>query len=290
MKISHLIIIVFVSFFVVFINIYADENISAYLDKSEILIGDILDFTVKAELEPNAQISANQNFNFDGFDIINSNIEHLVGKDNIYILKFKLLSIKTGNIIIDSVPVFFINPDGTNNLFFTPKQDIVVKSVLDNNSNQDIKDIKALQKIKLKVVYILLISIVVILTIIISYLFIFSWIRRPKNIIIDPKTKALNDLSLLYSNRNNVDIKEFYYKMSEILRTYISKKYNFYTLEMTTSEFFKKTKSLLPSDINVVEFKKYLTVFNLAKYASFTPNEVEIKKNYDFTKTLLEIL
>jgi hypothetical protein len=205
-------------------------------------------------------------------------------------LNFKLLSIKTGNITIDSVPVFFINPDGTNNLFFTPKQNIVVKSVLGINSNQDIKDIKALRKIKLKTLHLLLILLLAMLTIVVGYLFVFSWIRRPRNIIIDPKAKALNDLILLYNNRHNVDIKEFYYKMSEILRTYISEKYNFYALEMTTSEFFKKTKPLLPNNINVIEFKKYLTVFSLAKYASFTPSEAEIKKNYNFTKTILEIL
>ncbi|MDR0724331.1 MAG: hypothetical protein LBF23_04005 [Endomicrobium sp.] len=289
MKIYHLIIILFVSLIVFCVNIYANENISAYLDKNEILIGDVLDFRVKANLEPNAQISANQNFNFDSFDIINSNIEHLAGKENVYMLKFKLLSIKTGNVVLDSVPVFFINPDGTNNLFFTPKQDVVVKSVLDNDSN-DIKDIKALKKIKLKTVYIVLICIVVILVIIVSCLFVFSWVKRPKNIVVDPKTKALDELNLLYTNRSNVDIREFYYTMSEILRTYVSKKYNFYALEMTTSEFFKKMKPLLPSDINVVEFKKYLSIFILAKYASFTPNETEIKKNYNFTKNLLEIL
>ena len=289
MKMYRLIIILFVSSFVFCVNIYAKEDINAYLDKNEILIGDVLNFTVKVELDPNAQISANQNFSFEGFDIISSNIEHLAGKENIYMLKFKFLSTKAGNIIIDSVPVFFINPDGTNNLFFTPKQDIVVKSVLGNDSH-DLKDIKALKKIKLKTVYIVLIFILAILTIIVSCLFVFSWLKRPKNIVIDPKTKALNELSLLYSNKNNIDIREFYYKMSEILRTYISKKYNFYALEMTTAEFFKKTKSLLPSDIDIVEFKKYLSIFNLAKYASFTPNETEIKKNYDFTKNLLEVL
>jgi hypothetical protein len=284
----HLILIIFS--FVFCVNIYAKENISAHLDKNEILIGDVLDFTVKVQLEQNAQISANQNLSFDGFDIINSSIEHMIGEENIYMLKFKLLSTKTGNIIIDSVPVFFINPDGTNNLFFTPKQNVVVKSVLGNDGDHDIKDIKPLRKIKLKTVYIILISILAILVIIVSCLFVFSFIKRPKNIVIDPKTKALNELSLLYSSRNNIDIREFYYKMSEILRTYISKKYDFYALEMTTAEFFKKIKPLLPSDMNIVEFKKYLSVFSLAKYASFTPNEAEIKKNYDFTKNLLEIL
>jgi hypothetical protein len=56
---------------------------------------------------------------------------------------------------------------------------------------------------------------------------------------------------------------------------------------MTTSEFFKKMKPLLPSTINALDFKKYLSVFNLARYASFTPSQTEIKNSYDFTKNLL---
>jgi hypothetical protein len=61
--------------------------------------------------------------------------------------------------------------------------------------------------------------------------------------------------------------------MSEILRTYISKKYKFDAMEMTTLEFFEKTKEFLPVEININEFKNYLKVFNLARYADFTPNE-----------------
>ncbi|MDR2395056.1 MAG: hypothetical protein LBD57_00285 [Endomicrobium sp.] len=271
-------------------NIYAQENISGYLNKNEIFIGDTVDFTVVAQLEQDAQLSVNQNFIFDGFDILSSNIEHITSEKNIYKLHFKLLACKLGDIFIDSIPVFFISSDGTNNLFFTPKTEIVVKGVLEQNGNYDIKDIKALKKIKVKTVYVLLIFTVIILVILCVYALVYSYINRPKLVVIDPQTDALNKLSLLYENRNDIKVKDFYYKMSEILRIYVSEKYNFYALEMTTSEFLKKMKPLLPNSIAPLEFKKYLSVFNLAKYSSFTPNEAEIKRNYDFTKNLLELL
>jgi hypothetical protein len=269
---------------------HAKENISVYLNKDEICIGDIVDFTVKAELEQNAQISINQNFSFDGFDIVSSNIEHIIGEENIYKLNFKLLACKVGNITIEPVPVFFISSDGANNLFFTPKKNIIVKSVLGKGDNYDIKDIKPLKKIKIKIIYVVLILILIVFIILIVYLLICSYVSRTRDIVIDPKTEALNKLSLLYENRNNIDVKDFYYTMSEILRAYISTKYNLYALEMTTLEFFKKMKPLLPASISPLEFKKYLSMFNLARYASFTPNEAEIKRNYDFTKNLLELL
>ena len=61
-------------------------------------------------------------------------------------------------------------------------------------------------------------------------------------------------------------------------------------MEMTTSEFFDKTKPIMPKEINVNEFKNYLKVFNLARYADFTPDEIERESNYNFTKKLLELL
>ncbi|MDR1243813.1 MAG: hypothetical protein LBJ79_01285 [Endomicrobium sp.] len=276
--------------FVFCANVCAREEVSASLSKNEIYVGDIIDFTVKAKLEQNAQISVNQDFSFEGFDILNLDIEHIVDKKNVYELKFKLLADKVGDVIINPNAVFFINADGTNNLFFTPKKSVVVKSILGQDNNYDIKDIKKLKKIRLGTMCVVLVSMLIILIGLIFYLLVCSYINRPKGMVEDPQLEALRELSLLYDTRSSADVKDFYYKMSKILRTYISKKYKFYALEMTTSEFFKKMKPLLPSTINALEFKKYLSVFNLARYASFTPSQTEIKNSYDFTKNLLEIL
>jgi hypothetical protein len=63
-------------------------------------------------------------------------------------------------------------------------------------------------------------------------------IKKSKQFEIDPKIKALSALNDLYKDIDSVSAKIFYYKMSEILRTYASKQYNFNAMEMTTSEFF----------------------------------------------------
>ena len=114
--------------------------------------------------------------------------------------------------------------------------------------------------------------------------------KKAKIIVLDERTSSLNNLNDLYQNRTTLTIRDFYYKMSEILRTYISKQYKFDAMEMTTSEFFEKTKEFLPAQVNVNEFKNYLKIFNLARYADFTPNEKEIEDNYIFTKRLLELI
>jgi hypothetical protein len=189
--------------------------------------------------------------------------------------------------------VFYINPDGTNNLFFTPEKSIEIQSLIADHKSTDIKDIKSLKKLKIKDSFIILI-VVVLFVIVMLTIYIGKDIIKEKEkakiIVLDERTSSLNNLNDLYQNRANLTTRDFYYKMSEILRAYISKQYKFDAMEMTTSEFFEKTKEFLPAEINVNEFKNYLKIFNLARYADFMPNEKEIEDNYVFTKKLLELI
>jgi hypothetical protein len=115
-------------------------------------------------------------------------------------------------------------------------------------------------------------------------------IKKSKQFETDPKIKMLSTLNDLYKDIDRVSAKIFYYKMSEILRTYASKQYNFNAREMTTSEFFDKIKIFIPREVEMSEFKNYLRMFNLAKYADFTPDKIETGNDYNFTKKLLELL
>jgi hypothetical protein len=253
----------------------------------------VVEFVVKAELPKNAQISAEQNFKLNDFEILNTDIKRLSLDNNIYELKFDISAYKPGHFTIKPLAVFYINPDGTNNLFFTSEKSIEIQSLVADGKNANIKDIKSLKTIKIKGVFIVLLILVLALIVIFA-VYIVKNIReknkKSKIVVLDERTKALNSLSDLYQNRTNLTTRNFYYKMSEILRIYISKQYKFDAMEMTTSEFFEKTKDLLPTQININEFKNYLKVFNLARYADFTPNEKEIEDNYIFTQKLLELI
>jgi hypothetical protein len=273
--------------------LYAQENVTVSLSKDRAYIGDILEITIKAELPKNAQISATQNFEFDDFEILKLDVKHLSTTDNVYELKFDISAYKTGILAIKPLTVFYINSDGTNKLFFTPEKSVEVQSLIPADKNTDIKDIKSLKKLKMSSFFIILIIIVLLLIIIMTVYTaknIKEEIKKSKIVPLDERSKSLNSLNDLYQNRTNLTTRNFYYKMSEILRTYVSKQYKFDAMEMTTSEFFEKAKEFLPVEINLNDFKNYLKVFNLARYADFTPTEKEIEENYVFTKKLLELI
>jgi hypothetical protein len=101
---------------------YAQERVSASLNKNRVFIGDIIRFTVKVRLPYGAQISADQDFNFDDFDIISSDIRHTSTAENTYELNFNIAAYKTGTFTVNQLTVFYISSDGADNLFLLLKR------------------------------------------------------------------------------------------------------------------------------------------------------------------------
>ncbi|MDR1952170.1 MAG: hypothetical protein LBQ37_01485 [Elusimicrobiota bacterium] len=288
--IARLILIVFAAS--IFIPpVFSGENVEVFFNKEKVFVGDFFEMKLKVELPKDSYISAKQNISFNNFDIENININHISHNPNIYEMIFKLAAYKTGELVLEPEPVFYINPDGTNNLFFTPRAIFNIESVI-KDSQKGIKDIKPPSKLSLEPFYfILMILLLLIIGALVFLIYKDISNKSQKEIPLDPKTAALNALDELYkSDMKEIDLRIFYYRMSEILREYISYKYNFNAMEMTTTEFFKAIEKILPQSININEVKQYLNVFNLARYAAFSPDNNENEKNYIFTKMLLEKL
>jgi len=272
----------------------AQEIVNISFDRDSAFVGDIINIKVRAELPQDASISANQKISFINFDILSSNIKHISSNPNVFDIDFKASAFKTGLLQIEPIAVFYINPDGSNNIFFTPQSQFEIKSVMADNDAQDIKDIKPLEKLGVKTGFAFLTIILIIAAVLFAFL-LYKEIRKKldkaREIVIDLKTLSLNALTELY----NSAVKEsepniFYYRMSEILRNYISKEYNFDAMEMTNSEFFNALKKIMPDTININEFKNYFKIFTLAQYAAFKPSDKENEYSFNFTKELLEKL
>jgi hypothetical protein len=273
----------------------AQENINISFDKDSAYVGDIINLKITAELPLNAQISANQNISFNNFDVLGSDIKHISISPNIYEIDVKIAAYNIGDLQIEPIVIYYINPDGTNNLFFTPQTKFEIQSLIGaGGHNENIKDIKPLLRIPIKTGWLILI-IILIAGILTASLFLYKEIdkkRIEKQIIeLDIKTLSLNALSALYESAlKDTTPSLFYYKMSEIFRNYISKQYNFDAMEMTTTELLESLRKVLPQSVNINDFKSYLQIFVLAQYAAFKPSAEEISHSFNFTKELLEKL
>lgn len=291
-KIKFILIISFVFLFYGYCK--AETGLVLSLDKSEAYIGDIINLKVKAEIPKDAYITVDQGTSFKEFDILDSDIKHISANPNLYEINYKIAAYTTGKLNIEPVSIIYTNADGSEDILVSDSKSVQILSTVKDSDN-DIKDIKPLSKLKIKPLFLIL-AILIIVAAFIILLFILKDISQKKEeleqIEIDPKTEALNVLEKLFQNEymKENNIKLFYYRMFEVLRIYILKKLNIDTLGMTTEEFFQTMKGMLPEGININEFKSYLKIFNLARYAGFHPEKKVINESYEFTKDLLEKL
>ncbi|MDR2708531.1 MAG: hypothetical protein LBC07_00945 [Elusimicrobiota bacterium] len=270
---------------------FSTENINAVLSKDKANIGDIVEYRVEVELEPGAYVLAKQNPTFVNADILSFDVTHISADPNIFEIIFKISAYDVGAVQLEPTAIFYLNPDSTLNLFFTPQKSLEITSVLPQGQIA-LKDIKPLHKFSLRAHHYILFFILFAALFIVIF-FIYRDIKKSQEKIveIDPQTAALDGLKKIKeAGLDKTQPKLFYYAMSEILRGYISYKYKINALEMTTAEFLSEISKILPPEISQNAIKAYLKDFDLMRYADFFVSEEQTQKNFNLTKELVEKL
>jgi signal transduction histidine kinase len=84
-------------------------------------------------------------------------------------------------------------------------------------------------------------------------------------------------------------IKEFYERISGILRHYIEDRFDLHAPERTTEEFLAElrfTETLAPADKKVLE--EFLTHCDLVKFAKHDPTTEQVQRTFDLVKDFIE--
>ena len=110
-------------------------------------------------------------------------------------------------------------------------------------------------------------------------------IFRPAHEVAYARLRALVAANLVEQGR----IKEFYERISGILRHYIEDRFDLHAPERTTEEFLAElrfTDTLAPSDQNVLE--EFLTHCDLVKFARHDPTTEQLQRTFDLVKDFIE--
>ncbi len=94
---------------------------------------------------------------------------------------------------------------------------------------------------------------------------------------------AFRELSLLRDQElwQNGMVKEYYTRLTEILRKYLEKRYRVYSLEMTTSETLAELlKKGFRKNESYNTLREVLTAADLVKFAKYNPDPVEIDSDF----------
>ena len=118
---------------------------------------------------------------------------------------------------------------------------------------------------------------------------------KPK-VVIPPHIEALENLRILKDEKlwQNGFEKEYHIRLSDIIRTYIEKRYGVTALEQTTDEIMRHTRTLESiDDVLRNKLKQILMLSDMVKFAKELPlpneNEMSIDHAFEFVNKTVKI-
>lgn len=297
---KKLIVLLFISFSFLFSQVFAQTiSVEAKVDTSQYLIGDLIHFSITAEysheiklLKPDVKDSIK---NLEILTIDESIVSEEKGK-KLSIFNFTLSKYDSGSVIIPQINLFYLVGRDTadakllnlskSELINNPKVRIIQTNPVNFRVNlvqvdfkKDIKDVKGPIKIPYNWMELLLYILTAILIFGILFYIYHKYKKKKsgtteeKKIILPPHITALNELRKLREEGlwQQGLIKEYHSRITEIIRTYFSERFNLPALEMTTADTLSMLMKNKETEIILETTKNFLTNADLVKFAKFIP-------------------
>ncbi|MCB4757179.1 MAG: BatD family protein [Elusimicrobia bacterium] len=220
-----------------------------------------------------------------------------VQKDKISITHSLILTtFSTGTQLIPTLTLNFVTEDGKQVQANTEPVNIVVQSLLDKFGDEgQLRPLKGFFNFRSYLWLWILIGVLIGLG---AGFFALKWIQKRKKEALEaagpPKPPeeiawdALNQLEFsgLLTDGN---IKEFYIRLSQILRQYLENRYKVLALERTTTELLAEFRRLnLALDLTSL-LRLTLETGDLVKFAKYAPEDQEIEEDLNRVKQIITV-
>ncbi|HEX3006297.1 MAG TPA: hypothetical protein VHO90_01645 [Bacteroidales bacterium] len=283
-------------------------KLNAFLDTTEILIGDQVRYTIELEQPVKAKVT------FPVLkDSLTSKIEIIESepadtsklKDKLIIRrKFIITSFDSGYHKIPEYK-FAFSIDDFKDTITSPELSLKVNT-LPTDTIKDIADIKPVMNTPFRLSEIKKELLIGLLILVVLALIAWILIRRKKNKPLfaprkpqePPHITALRELDTIQAEKlwQNSQMKLYYTRITDTLRKYISGRYGINALEMTSDEILSALQDELNSDMELKSsFSKLLYQADMVKFAKEQPlpeeNEVAMLSAYTFVnRTKIEVV
>lgn len=275
-------------------------DLDTKVDKDTITIGDrikyevILEYDDGIEIEP-LVVAAN----LGAFEIKDYSIEEpKKTKSGRWTSKttYIITTFTTGEYVIPPIKIKYKDLDGNENEISSDQIKINVKSVEKlPGEGDDIRPLKETVDIRggfniwAIIILILLLAIGVV---------IFFYFKRKKNIQKTPsepprpaeeiameELKALLDMKLIEKGM----VKEYYIRLSDIMRKYIEGRYKIFAMEETTWELYQEMRVKRIERKHVDKIRDFLEDCDLVKFAKYIPTKKEIGEVYGKAQEIIKL-
>ncbi|HXV28193.1 MAG TPA: hypothetical protein VD913_04430 [bacterium] len=272
-------------------------SVKAELDKAFITIGDPVQYTVTITRSPSVQVLSSipippeDIFKIKKIDEFRREEKGMIIEGR----KMNLTTYRLGEFILDPVKIDYRVGDGQPASIETDRIFLTVQSVAEGEQKVDIRGVKSVISIPQRYLKPILFTAATLFFAILA-VFLF-YIFRKKNLLqlvpekpLTPEEEALLNLNRLFESDllRKGKVKEYYLRLSEILRIYFEIRYDILAVESTTFEIMKL---LSQKDMDAKLFEKIeevLLAADLAKFAKWTPEPKEILEINRKAKSVVE--
>lgn len=271
-------------------------EVQSEVDTSTITIGDRINYSITIDREKDLRImKPGEGLNLGMFEIKDYKFRDPVEKDGRLIEKyeFNISVYDTGKFTIPPFPIAYFPVDTSQQykIIEASPIDIYVKSVISGDDAKKLKDIKFPLIIPFNYSFWISMAIVVILVIVIAYLGYLLWKRRKEKGYLfspPPPTRPAHEVALealeeLYQSSllEEKQFKEFFSRLSDIIRIYLEGRYFFDALEETTREIMTDAEKHIEEIKILDDLENILELSDLIKFAKYIPDKKEIEEAKD---------
>jgi hypothetical protein len=279
-------------------------SIETKIDTNNIVIGDQISLTYIILKEDNVKIKLpvfNQKL-VDGIEIIGIPKIDSGNKGSLeqISLTLTITSFDTGIYYIPPQPLVLLNQGNSDTL--KSKATYLIVSGVAIDTTKTIRDIKAPERVSLSFREILPYLAIVILILIIGGAILIFFRKRKKEIqelIPDLPTEAahitaLRELDKIKAQKlwQQKQVKEYYTRITYVIRWYISKRFTILALEKTSDEILDHLKTLKLDQVNFHNLENLLNLADIVKFAKGEPdpndNVIHLDNAFDFVKMTME--
>ena len=275
-------------------------TINSTVDKDKILIGDVVTYSVEVAHDEDVELQMpSLAANLGAFEIRDYKVVDPVKRDNEVVeqTNYSISTFDTGEFEIPALAVQFRAIGDSTWQSIKSEPILITVASLDPDSTGDIRDIKLPKTPPQDYRAIVKWSLIGLLgPAFVAFLIYYIKRRREGKSLLPRRARpqrpaheialeALDDLvksDLLSSG----EVKEYYTRLSDIVRQYIQDRYFIMALEMTTTQLLRAMQDASLAETSVATIADLFSTCDLVKFAAFMPDEatheIKTKSAFDF--------
>lgn len=273
----------------------------AWVDKATATVGDRITLTLSLSSEPQISVRLPEaGSQITGLRIVDAGEEgpKMVDNRSVQMKWYKLQPDMVGSYIIPALSVTYTGAGGAQQELKTAQLFIEVKSVLNDQkegANRTIRDIKSPQDIPWSpgkpLTYGLLIAVLLIAGGALLFYYVFKKKSQPPASPKPAHIRAFEELERLTREQliEKGIVREYYFRLSEIFRRYIERRFHIPAVERTTEEIMPDILRLQTCDAAAkAETREILRYADLVKFARFCPDRKTTDNDYQRVVRVIE--